>query len=394
MLRRVVWACIVLALAAGATDRGGAARPKKPDGRILLTMPKAGGVTVAVAKIQLRGGAAARAQKRLKLSFGNARQFSSAVVLAAVKSVKTRSRTTYTVILVGLNGGRARTIAGARGTEQQPEEPIHILLYGGLDYFALVMTGKTLFENWGEGMRDVSVRYASVDMPPSLDAPVDFDAIRDVLDSPPDFDPIKKPSLLADPDLDTGHYDDGHAFGWRKNDRDWAKRWLTLAAEDDPTELQEDVEALYRAAHVPLPGCGASCPKRYTFIGPLHLDYKSPPLRTGFRFDRFLDVIAGSACGASPNTIWQLRENAVGLTSYELTVNFAQRNPDNVLIERLPDDSGAIVATVTSQLRLIPGATPQIRLEAKVEGPRAAEVTGPNINPAQVAVTVTPVQSC
>jgi hypothetical protein len=65
-----------------------------------------------------------------------------------------------------------------------------------------------------------------------------------------------------------------------------------------------------------------------------------------------------------------------------------------VLIERLPDDSGAIVAIVTSQLRLTTGTKPQIRLVARVEGPRAGEVIGPNVNPAQVAVAVTPVRSC
>lgn len=371
---------------------GAANQTQKPSGRIVLTAPKPGGVTVALAKIQLRGRAAARAPKRLKLSFGNGKQFRNAVVLAAVRSAKTRSRATYTILLVGLNGGRTRSLAGAGWTERAAGNPVE--LRGPLDEFVLLMTGKTFFDHYLDDDYDNrSLRYAAASFPPNGGRPVNLDDLDEILGTTV-FDPVDHPGALADPSVDTGHYDDGHAFGWRKNDRAWTSKWQTLVTEDDVTELQEDVEALYRAAHVALPGCGTSCLKRYAFTGPLHLDYKSPPLRTGFRFDRFLDVLSGTACGTSPNTMWNLVERAVGLPSYALTVNFAQHNPDNVLTERLPDDSGAIVATVTSQLRLIPGATPQIRLEAKVEGPRAAEVTGPNINPAQVAVTATPVQSC
>ncbi len=394
---------MVIALcAAGSADaayRGDAGSAKlKPAGRILVRLPKPGHVSFTVVKLRLKGHAAAVAPKRLKLALGNARRFRTAQILAAVKSRKTRTGATYTIILVVLNGRRLRTLAGPAGASADLERPV-----GGVTFvdpwseFTLLVTGKTVDQIENEDLKDANMRALAALAESRARAEAE-----DVLDLPPVWNPVAKPTALNEPGVETGHYDDGHSLGWKKADKAWWAPAAELISEPlsaPAATIEADTQKLYEVAGVAFPGgptCAfalGACALRFGFGG-LHMSWQEPPDNNGARGSDVFDV-SGTACGADPlSANWAIATSGAGLPPQTLNNVFRFTNPYPVLDWAWAGSKNSQPAELQGKLRLTSGAAPKMTLEATTLGPGAAAIGGLTVSPSQAPVTATPVSGC
>jgi hypothetical protein len=258
----MVAALVAVAEASPAVRQdGGTAKAKRS--QVALRLPKAGHISIKVLHLRVTGKAVARAPKKITLKFGGTAAGRRGRLLAAVHTSRKKTRVDYTFLFVVLNPVK-KTIASASAdpvpatyisdedfgrfvtflfTGIDPGEVEHVHDFQ-LDFFIPHRSGKLQctkcgeFEAAGLTNADTSAQRTTLG-----------DAIHD-LGAPIDF---SNASTISN--IDTGHYDDGHAFGWKETHGKMPD-WVHLAANlDDAPEadVAAIVDGIYADAGIPLP---------------------------------------------------------------------------------------------------------------------------------------------
>jgi hypothetical protein len=193
-----------------------------------VVLPAPGGVTVTTVKETVRGPA--RMPKRLRLLPQKVRSLPSSVrVMYARRTVRKRKSTTYLLTLIAINvASRSATASGdtppeprsdllsSSGGEKLSDFATYYLFFGG------PLAAEEVQKYSKQGDLYVSGDMFSASNPQAPAAPDLWSGARDTLDGNHDG--------KLDPSVDTGHYDDGHAFGWSiKSNADERKTWGELA---------------------------------------------------------------------------------------------------------------------------------------------------------------------
>jgi hypothetical protein len=262
-MRKAVAALAFVVMLAVASHGGAAVRQdgetaKAKRSQVALRLPKAGHVSIKVIHLWVTGTAVARAPKKITLKFGGTAAGRRGRLLAASHTSRKKGRVDYTFLFVVLNPVK-KTIASAL---DEPVEKTYIsdedygrfvtFLFTGIDpgevthehsFFYDANGTQTCIkclhsDGAGLGNADTSGKRADL-----------FKAVQD-LDAPIDFTDGSSISKI-----DTGHYDDGHAFGWKKTHGkppDWVN--LTASLFDAPqADVGGIVDGIYEDAGIPLP---------------------------------------------------------------------------------------------------------------------------------------------
>jgi hypothetical protein len=239
---------VVLPLAQARGRAHSGARSAKPS--LLVPLPAPGHVTIETLTIKLTGRGRGRLPGRLRLSAPKVRSLPSSVrILYARRTIRSRRATTYRLVLLAINVASRHSIRKARAAGSGSQPAGGHLLAGGSG--ATVLSDEaTLFLFMGAPLAalEVQTQYEKQEHQDSLDiatswrnADLGTPALGDLISG------AVKPVLGAnnqDPKLDTGHYDDGHAFGWRPQGEKRALHDITNANLDRlAADLERDMGA-------------------------------------------------------------------------------------------------------------------------------------------------------
>jgi hypothetical protein len=274
-------AVLALAAAGGATAAQHAKHPKHS--QFAMRLPPARHVSVQFVRLRVTGRALAHAPKRMKLQYASsAAAKRRGVMLAAVYSKKTKKFADYVILAFLLNPG-AKTVAAAG------DEPVDKVYIGDKDIFrllAFVFTGidpgelehehSYFFAPSGKRVC-ISCYHVQGEEVTKVDQSADrlqfwkdLEKASPIVWGNPADDAVVK-------DLDTGHYDDGHSFGWKrdKGDAEWLKD-ATQLLHGSESSVDGLVDDLYRFA-----GYGKTPPP------PLGTYTCAPPSESKLIFDNF-----------------------------------------------------------------------------------------------------------
>ncbi len=220
-------ALLALALGAAASLPSSAAAARATEPRFQLRLPSPGHVTVAALALTTRAARARRLPRRVWLGAPGARRLPPSVrVLLATRAIKVRGGYRYAAIVLVLRkaeASAAELVARAADDDHGPNMMHLIFGFGGAPWGVCKGChgeGELVNED-----RCDSCEIAKTSQAFMAAARKDADTasnrqlapIRDLfrLDWSKDggtvFEDFGGP---PDPTLDTGHYDDGHAFGW------------------------------------------------------------------------------------------------------------------------------------------------------------------------------------
>jgi hypothetical protein len=246
------------------TSAPGAAAPH----RFRLRLPGPGQTTLGVAQFRFRG----RAPRRLKLKLANrSRLGHSRRGLYAIyrrRRGRTTTLTLLTLLLHKQDGAASQARAsGAEATINDFQVAI---------FFTQAGLGASIGD-LEEGLEHTFHQVASSETgstkPP---AQVSKALHTGGIEAPP----ASRPSDLGDNVIDTGHYDDGHSFGWKSAGTKAAiGDWLHLSANNAPyDELIEEIE---RDIHADLDGDGEIGGSKGTSGGTIGTQVGAPVITGG-----------------------------------------------------------------------------------------------------------------
>jgi hypothetical protein len=190
---------------------------------IHVAVPAPGHLSVQVVKFT----ASAKTRglpKRLKLRPQKLRSLPPSVrVMYAQRTIRRKRNTVYELALITVNV--ANRAASAAQTER--DDTVVLNDFWSVLIFLASPDAAVHYQRSGgtSGMTRFQGSYANnADLLTGMQAEDIADALRPVIDPNGDG--------KVDPGLDTGHYDDGHAFGWGiKSNADERKTWAELAKE-------------------------------------------------------------------------------------------------------------------------------------------------------------------
>ena len=198
----------------------------------------------------------------------------------------------------------------------------------------------------------------------------------------------------SNPELDTGHYDDGHAFGWKAPDKSAIVALLAQVARSGPLGFLFRLESATGTDINNDGAIGAPAPKQqlYKFsFGPLALSFDDTFVSGGQSMTEHwsLQIQGGTACGTSLATAafqipWTLT-NPGGPQQLTAQESFAV-NPFRFYTFTDTNNN----STLAMNLRLISGSPSVVRVEATQSGSGITNVTA---SPQQATVTATPASS-
>ncbi|HEV7846062.1 MAG TPA: hypothetical protein VGO83_07405 [Thermoleophilaceae bacterium] len=223
--------CVVLAIAAAAalaalalpTGADAAAKP-----RLKLLLPSPGQITLDLTTFTVRRAGTGR-PARLRLHARGAKALPPSVrVLWATRVIPRRRTVTYATLLLAIRKASKR--AHAAQAEEIDLERLVFFLNGGVD------PGEHRIVNRPNHRAAVNAGNAS--------RPVLHDLFEAVKGSFGDaFEPGPHPGV--DRFVETGHYDDGHAFGWKpaRQDDAWSALTRSLSTRADMDEVVAQIES-------------------------------------------------------------------------------------------------------------------------------------------------------
>ncbi|HEX4804998.1 MAG TPA: hypothetical protein VFU94_03775 [Conexibacter sp.] len=193
MTRRRILPLVALALALLlATTESASASARR--GRLTIPLPKPGHVTVAAFETK----AGASAPRRIRLAAPGARKLPPSVkVLWATRSIRVKGGRRYAGFVLVV---RRADVRAAHAASEEDEPTIFDLIFAAA-------AGRCVGCGQAEtvSMRNLDLFGAG------QDKPLEDLFRRDWKDPEAIFGSGRR---TPDPTLDTGHYDDGHAFGW------------------------------------------------------------------------------------------------------------------------------------------------------------------------------------
>lgn len=231
---RICFAVVGVAVAATALGApAGAAGRAGP--RLKLALPSPGHITIDSTSVTVRRAGRGRLPTRMRLRAVRPRGLPRSVrVLWATRVIPRKRTVTYATLLLAIN--KARRQATSAQADDEPPDPYELFVFflnGGVDPDEFKVINKPSHE--------AAVNAANVPAARLRDL---FDAVRknwrDGRISV--FDPRPQPDV--EPFIDTGHYDDGHAFGWnpaRQLDA-WNALTTSLAGREAMDEVVAQVE--------------------------------------------------------------------------------------------------------------------------------------------------------
>jgi hypothetical protein len=241
-------------------------------------------VTIETLTIKLTGRGRVRLPARLRLSAPTVRSLPPSVrILYARRTIRSRRATTYRLVLLAINVASRHSIRQARAAEGSSQPAGGHLLAGGGEAKVLSDAASVLlFMGAPAAAFEVQAQYDKKEHQDSLDIATSF---RNADLGTPALGHLisgaVKPVLGAnnqDPKIDTGHYDDGHAFGWRPQGEKRALHDITNANLD---RLIADLESDMRADINGDGTIGSPTCTRATSPGPSTCTTVGPPVVTG-----------------------------------------------------------------------------------------------------------------
>jgi hypothetical protein len=218
----------------GAADAS-AARKKT----LRIFRPGPGNVTVQVVSVRVTGSHLSRLPKRLGLKFIRPASIPSSVrILTAQRTVRTRKAVRYGLMIVSVERAAPKARAAQRPPDAAEETS---LLFAGkgqkgrcLDNVAtfclfmgapvaadFIVEDDLAYENAQEERLNRKTQAYVMDAIYANKAAAEKTAqkVGDLFGGLPENGGLtfEKPKGQLDPQIDTGHYDDGHAFGWKIN---------------------------------------------------------------------------------------------------------------------------------------------------------------------------------
>jgi hypothetical protein len=225
---------------------------------VQIPIPSVGSVTLAVAKVRLTGTLAAHAPAVLKLRVVGPRG-QGIVLLGAQHVQRSRRRATYTILIAVLRGAITRNIAmHRRGEPEPPRDVMEVLLSYVKQGTPGVAVDQMLRDKAEKDKAEGNVRVVNPSQPDLAKA---RPQLASLLDAPDAWDPLANPPLANDPGLDTGHYDDGHAFNWQHTGKaaKWGSDFVTVTKVVNGDEIGPALNSLYTDAGVSRPQAGYRC---------------------------------------------------------------------------------------------------------------------------------------
>ena len=225
MRRRLVVPVLAAAvLTGGLADAAAAATAKR---RVPVPRPAAGQIALAAATITARVPRGAKAP-RLRLRFPGAASLPPSVrILWATRRARRGRTTTFHVLLMSIH------VAGPTARAAQTSGESGLVA----DAIVAYVTG---------GYPRLVLKYGYLQVANASGAPASaqsrlYETFQGLKDS--EGESVFGSGRLTDPDLDTGHYDDGHAFGWRREGQTTAWARLTEFTNGQLDKVVEEIEA-------------------------------------------------------------------------------------------------------------------------------------------------------
>jgi hypothetical protein len=227
--------CVVVAIGAAAAVAtlalpAGAGAVAKP--RLELLLPARGHVTIDLTTTMVRRSPSARPPK-LRLRAQRPRALPKSVrVLWATRMIPRRRTVTYATLLLAIN--KASRIAHAAQDGDTDLERFLFFLSGGVD------PGEHRIVNRSHHQAVVNAGNAPRRVLTDL-----FEGVKNSFPAAeyPLFGAAAPPEV--DRNIDTGHYDDGHAFGWKpgRQDDTWNALTRSLSTRADMDDVVAQIES-------------------------------------------------------------------------------------------------------------------------------------------------------
>jgi hypothetical protein len=351
-------------------------------------------VSLFAATLDVTGPGVSKLPRHLRFHYTGGHGFT---VLSLVKSARRGSGMRYTLLDVILNSGGGRALAaradGFPSIHIESIDNIFGFSVGGVKIEKVTIvsnrTGKVI-----SSTVHVYLHYSlhdlfgsNVDESPA-DAAQTKGTLKDLFDlsgnDEQQFDNAWGGGK-SDPNLDTGHYDDGHAFGWKKKHStpSWwenvVKMLNDLAAK--PVYQAAGVEDPVQSQPTPVP----PPPKLYQFsVGTLKMTWTSNSKQP---VDGSFTVDSATTCGSDPTKAeWTTTQHASTSNDsiHHVKAYFSTLNPSQIY------SADVSAGGVEADLKFSLGTTSFMSLVPVTTG----DVYSVSLTPAQEPVTVTPVKSC
>lgn len=219
--------------------------------------------------------------------------------------------------------------------------------------------------------------------------------LKDLFKTPTDeawdpFDNSSDQNDLSDPNLDTGHYDDGHSFGWKKPG-ETAKPAIDLAKQALTKPEHSVVDDLFKAVEIPkTPPPPTEKLYTYAFSG-LQLAFDGPLNPVLMTRPHVVETFTGAGCGTATSANFKGTIDVQSFSPLNLAWAAALTTGKSKLVYtyNFKDQSGALLGEVDTSLIFLAGTTPQIGLRWSKQNDIPSVTTSPD-----TALAVTPVTSC
>ena len=206
-----------------------------------LTLPSAGHVSVAAIRINAKRNSRGRLPTKLRLRFPGASSLPPSIrILFGKRAVKRKRSIKHRLFVVAVNksgtaaAAVARREASSAGDDQTLADAILLYLAGAQRSTECTTCGDEVKPNslCGRCQFHASEAANADQAQPAQLAPLQ--------------DQLKQDFGTHDPNLDTGHYDDGHAFGWNVKTPAQQKSTIDQIIDDfiagRPTSVIPDLE--------------------------------------------------------------------------------------------------------------------------------------------------------
>jgi hypothetical protein len=216
---------VLLGLAAlAAAAPAGAEAARKPDARIAVPRPAAGTLALAAVTVTVKARRGA-ASPRLRLRFPKAAQLPPSVrILWAKRRVRRGRRTTFHLLFLSINVATPPTARAA-------QVDLH-------DFVVIYLTRGGLRPEYRPTYDLAAPDYSMMSGPQQSALEAVVERNWQTADGESAF-----AATPANPTLDTGHYDDGHAFGWNPQGQTAAWTSLTEFGNKQLDQVIAEIEA-------------------------------------------------------------------------------------------------------------------------------------------------------
>jgi hypothetical protein len=311
--------------------------------------------------------------------------------MVAVKLQRRKNAETATLVVAVVNGGGAgaRTLAVSKLSRAEAGEPPEVTLGDpegdewNLVWTAAASSGYLRKDFLTAKIIGLSIKLAiasaaNEDGLSDQDRQVFVQLVKDIFKDPDRWDPTasRSPPPQKEPGLDTGQYDDGHAFGWNQGKMQGLKDAVDLASA--PPDLVPDlVQRTYADAGVQPPLY------RYSFSG---LSATMDPGAGGL--PTYTQTFSGTACGANPMAArWTLDIAITGGVPQPISgVDLSGSDPVTIVKHTTKQDD-VEVGTATTTLRVVIGSSLREYMELNVTTTGTERVT--TVVPTDEAITAT-----